>query len=404
MMPYAGPSITEEFPKNGAPPSLALYLHIPFCKTRCTYCAFNTYTGQDRLIEPYMRALAREVRLAAGDERRPAHTIYFGGGTPSLVPPALIEYVIRACGAAFDLAADAEITVEANPATVGLGALRALRAAGVNRLSVGMQSAHASELALFARGHTVDDVRETVALARRAGFGNVSLDLIYGNPGQSLAMWQATLDAALALEPEHLSMYSLGIEDGTPMQRWVQRGQVEAPDPDLAAEMFEWGSDRLARAGYVQYEISNWARPGFECAHNLQYWRDLPYLGLGAGAHGYAAGRRYATVLHPATYIARIEGQAGPLPFPETAAWDESEIIGPDDELTEIMILGLRLTQDGVSGQAFRARTGRDLWATYGPTIARLTEAGLLERVGTDGVRLTPRGRLLGNQVFAAFV
>ena len=188
------------------------------------------------------------------------------------------------------------------------------------------------------------------------------------------------------------------------MQRWVQRGQVEAPDPDLAAEMFEWASDRLARTGYVQYEISNWARPGFECTHNLQYWRDLPYLGLGAGAHGYAAGRRYATVLHPAAYIARIEGQAGPLPFPETAAWDKSETIGPDDELAEIMILGLRLTQDGVSGRAFWARTGRDLWATYGPTITRLTEAGLLEQAGTDRVRLTPRGRLLGNQVFAEFV
>lgn len=383
--------------------SLALYLHIPFCRTRCTYCAFNTYTGQDRLIEPYMRALAHEIRMAGGADRRAAHTIYFGGGTPSLVPADLLSMILAACDDAFTLADATEITVEANPATVDLDALRALRHAGINRLSIGMQSAHASELALFARRHSVDDVRDTVHLARRAGFDNLSLDLIYGNPGQTVEMWQASLNTALAMEPEHLSMYSLGIEDGTPMQRWVARGQVELPDPDLAADMYEWATDQLAQAGFEQYEISNWAKPGYACQHNLQYWRDLPYLGLGAGAHGYAGGLRYSIVLRPADYIERMGSQQQPLPFPRTAAWLESEIIDAQGEMAEIMVTGLRLIQTGVDAQAFEARTGRGLWAVYGEQIRQLIRDRLLEQRGSH-VRLTPRGRLLGNRVFEAFV
>lgn len=403
MKPSAHAAATREQPAIPAAPSLALYLHIPFCRTRCTYCAFNTYTGQDRLIEPYMRALAHEIRMAGGADRRAAHTIYFGGGTPSLVPADLLSMILATCDDTFALADATEITVEANPATVDLDALRALRHAGINRLSIGMQSAHASELALFARGHSVDDVRDTVHLARRAGFDNLSLDLIYGNPGQTVEMWQASLNAALAMEPEHLSMYSLGIEDGTPMQRWVARGQVEPPDPDLAADMYEWATDRLAQAGFEQYEISNWAKPGYACQHNLQYWRDLPYLGLGAGAHGYAGGLRYSVVLRPADYIERMGSQQQSLPFPRTAAWLESEIIDAQGEMAEIMVTGLRLIQTGVDAQAFEARTGRGLWAVYGEQIRQLIRDGLLEQRGSH-LRLTPRGRLLGNRVFEAFV
>ncbi|WP_162910001.1 radical SAM family heme chaperone HemW [Aggregatilinea lenta] len=396
-------TITPELAPVPAAPSLALYLHIPFCRTRCTYCAFNTYTGLDRLIEPYTRALAHEIRVVGGTERRAAHTIYFGGGTPSLVPPDLLVEVLAACADAFTLAEPTEVTLETNPATVDLDALKALRQIGINRISIGMQSAHASELKLFARGHTADDVRDTVRLARRAGFDNLSLDLIYGNPGQTFAMWQTSLDAALSMQPEHLSMYSLGIEDGTPMQRWVARGQVEPPDADLAADMYEWAIERLARAGFEQYEISNWAKPGYECEHNLQYWRDLPYLGLGAGAHGYAGGLRYSTVLRPADYIARMMVQPPPLPFPRTAAWLDSEAIDAQDEMAEIMVTGLRLTRTGVEAETFQARTGQGLWAVYGEQIRQLIRDGLLEQSGSH-VRLTPRGRLLGNLVFEAFV
>jgi oxygen-independent coproporphyrinogen-3 oxidase len=403
MKPAAQSVSAQNTRPNEATPSLALYLHIPFCRTRCTYCAFNTYTGQDKLIEPYMRALAQEIRMVGDTDRRPAHTIYFGGGTPSLVPADLIALTLAACTETFALADPTEITLEANPATVDLEALKALRRVGINRLSIGMQSAHASELALFARGHTTDDVRETVRLARRAGFDNLSLDLIYGNPGQTFEMWQTSLDAALALEPEHLSMYSLGIEDGTPMQRWVARGHAETPDPDLAADMYEWATDRLAQAGFEQYEISNWAKPGYECAHNLQYWRDLPYLGLGAGAHGYAGGLRYSTVLRPADYIERMAAQHEPLPFPHTAAWLDSEVIDAQGEMAEIMVTGLRLTRTGIDTQAFQSRTGRSLWDVYGAQIRQLIRDGLLEQYGNH-IRLTPRGRLLGNLVFEAFV
>ena len=209
--------------------------------------------------------------------------------------------------------------------------LRDVRRAEVNRLSIGMQSADTGELRLFARRHDVDDVRRTMALARRAGFANLNLDLIYGVPGQSMATWQHSLNVALIMNPDHLSLYSLGIEDGTPMQRWIEQGAVPAPDPDLAADMIEWATEHLAAQGFTQYEISNWSRPGFESRHNLHYWRNLPYLGLGAGAHGYAARTRYSTALRPADYIARIEAQRAPLAYPLSAAAVDSESI--DDQL-----------------------------------------------------------------------
>lgn len=384
--------------------SLALYVHIPFCETRCTYCAFNTYTGQDNLILRYIRALERELGFVGSQTYDPVATIYFGGGTPSLVPPDAIGAFIRRVGEVVTLLPGAEITLEANPGTVDEPTLRDLRRAGVNRLSIGMQSADADELRLFARRHDVDDVRRTVALARRAGFANLSLDLIYGVPGQSMATWQHSLNVALTMNPDHLSLYSLGIEDGTPMQRWIDQGTVPAPDPDLAADMIEWAAEHLTAQGFAQYEISNWSRPGFESRHNLHYWRNLPYLGLGAGAHGYAARTRYSTVLRPADYIARIETQRSPLAYPLSAAAVDSESIDDQVAMAEHMIMGLRLTEEGVASAAFRARYGRDLWDVYGAELARLMAAGLLERTPDDRVRLTPRGRLLGNHVFAAFV
>ncbi len=386
------------------PASLALYVHIPFCQTRCTYCAFNTYTGQNNLILRYMRALERELAFVGPQAEAPVATIYFGGGTPSLVPPDAIRSFIRRAGEIVTLLPDPEITLEANPGTVDESTLRDLRRAGVNRLSIGMQSADAGELRLFARRHDVEDVRRTVALARRAGFANISLDLIYGVPGQSLSTWQHSLRAALAMNPDHLSMYSLGIEDGTPMQRWIERGALAAPNPDRAADMIEWATGYLVAQGFAQYEISNWSRPGRESRHNLHYWRNLPYLGLGAGAHGYAARTRYSTVLLPAEYIARIEAQGAPLAYPLSAAAVESEPIDAQTAMTEHMIMGLRLTGEGVAAADFRARYGRDLWDVFGAELAALLAAGLIERTPDDRVRLTPRGRLLGNHVFAAFV
>jgi len=385
-------------------PPLALYLHIPFCSTRCSYCAFNTYTALSEQIIPYMRALAREIRLVAGHTRPRAHTIYFGGGTPSLVPVSLIAATLDTCAEVFDLAPDAEITLEANPGTIDQNYLNALRAAGVNRLSIGMQSAHRSELRLFARRHRVDDVRAAVDMARAAGFENLSLDLIYGIPRQTMAMWRLSVDTAIDLGPDHLSLYSLSIEDATPMQRWITRGMLELPDPDRAADMYEWASDRLAAAGFEQYEISNWSKPGFACRHNVHVWRNQPYLGLGAGAHGYAACLRYANVLHPVTYITRLEAQEAPLSFPLSAAAEEIEPVSARDAMSETMILGLRLTQEGVSLEAFHERFRCELWAVFGRALDGLIAVGLIERTAADRVRLTPRGRLLGNRVFMEFV
>lgn len=400
----ATPSHAKPSPSPATSAALALYLHIPFCHVRCTYCAFNIYTKQERLIAPYMAALRHEIALASADATRPALSIYFGGGTPSLVPAAEIAATLDTIRHRFALDDAAEITLELNPESAAPDTLYALRRAGVNRLSIGMQSAHAEELKLYARLHTLDDVRQAVRYARAAGFDNISLDLIYGAPRQTLAMWQDSLHAALALAPEHISFYSLTIEDGTTFDRWTHSGRIPEPDPDLAADMYEWATDELAAAGYEQYEISNWALPGRASRHNLQYWRCEPYLGLGAGAHGYANSIRTQTVLRPDEYITRIENQRDPRSFPLTGATTEAETIDRDTAMAEQMIMGLRLVQEGVHPEAFTARFGVSLETAFGSALAPLREAGLLTTGPQGQLRLTRRGRLLGNQVFMAFI
>jgi oxygen-independent coproporphyrinogen-3 oxidase len=384
--------------------SLAVYIHIPFCQTRCTYCAFNTYTGQAGLVASYMRALRRELALVVDFSKPAVPTIYFGGGTPSLIPAAEIEATLQACADQCALTADVEISLEANPGSISPDYLRDIRRIGINRLSIGMQSAHAHELKLFARLHRLDDVQMTVNAARAAGFDNINLDLIYGIPRQTFVMWQHSLETAICLNPSHLSLYSLGIENATPLQSWIEQGDLPAPDPDLAADMYEWASDRLAAGGYEQYEISNWAKPGFACRHNVHVWRNLPYLGLGAGAHGCAAHTRYANVNLPAAYIERIQNQQTPRPFPLSAAAEEIDVIDQQQEMSETMFLGLRLTQDGITPEYFQARFGRDLWTVYHQELNSLIASGLLEHTADGRVRLSPRGRLLGNHVFGAFV
>jgi len=289
----------------------ALYLHIPFCRARCSYCDFNTYTTLGDLQGEYVAALAREIQLVGeagrvGGERAAVDTIFFGGGTPSLLTPEQVATLLSAARDSFALAPDAEITMEANPGTVDEAWLAAVRALGVNRLSFGVQSALPHELALLGREHDFAAAVTALSVARAAGFDNLNLDLIYGLPGQSVADWQRTLDAVLPLDVEHVSLYCLTIEPGTPMQRWLHNGTIMAPDPDTAADQYEAACHALAAAGYGHYEISNWAKPGRECRHNIVYWRNRPYLGLGAGAHGMAGGYRYQVVRQPRTYIKRI--------------------------------------------------------------------------------------------------
>lgn len=394
----------------------SLYLHIPFCQHRCGYCDFNTYAGLDALIEPYVQALCREAEIAAqaAGERLPAHTVFFGGGTPSLLPAAQLEKVLATLQRSFDLLPGVEITLEANPGTLSLAYLRDLHRLGVNRLSLGMQSAHPGELRLLERQHGYSDVVQAVQWARQAGFTNLNLDLIFGLPHQPLETWQQTVELASGLHPEHLALYALTLEHGTPLAHLANRGLIAEPDPDLAADMYEWASQRLAEAGYIQYEISNWARCRQDkllaCRHNLQYWRNLPYLGLGAGAHGFAGGVRTANVLAPGAYIRRLQSgrpAVAELPeFPHTPATQELFPVEREAEIAETMMMGLRLTQEGVSAAAFRQRFGQDLQDFFARPIARLRERGLLEWSGAQGdrLRLTAAGRLLGNQVFVEFI
>ncbi len=255
---------------------------------------------------------------------------------------------------------------------------------------------------LLERIHDFLDVIESVKWARQAGFKNISLDLIFGLPEQSLQRWQNTLKSALNLNPEHLSIYALTIEEGTPFGHWAERGMLPLPDPDLAADMYEWASEFLAKNGYMQYEISNWAKPNRECLHNLQYWRNLPYLGFGAGAHGYATGTRYSNILGIQTYVKRLATSSAKK-FPLSPATFSYEKIDIETEMNEMMMLGLRLTQEGVSAKTFQIRFGRTLQDVFSEEIDKLITLGFLEWQ-KEILRLTPRARLLGNQVFRRFV
>ncbi len=283
--------------------TISLYLHIPFCHTRCHYCDFNTYAGILPLREPYVQALQVEVEQAGKLAQRPdgtprrARTIFFGGGTPSLLSAIQTARLLRACRSAFAIDQDAEVTLEANPGTLTLEHLIELRTAGINRLSIGAQSFDAVLLKTLGRIHTPDEICQAVYAARSASFTSINLDFMFGLPGQTMQHWYETLDQALALHPEHLSLYSLIIEEGTPFYTWTQEGSIAPGDEDLCADMYEYADERLRAAGYENYEISNWALPGHQCRHNLTYWHNLPYLGMGAGAYSSFAGRRFSNVL-----------------------------------------------------------------------------------------------------------
>lgn len=380
---------------------LSLYLHVPFCATRCTYCAFNTYTNAQAQIPAYVAALCNELYWLGSAVQQPLHTLFFGGGTPSLLSSSQIANILATCRTAFEVLPDAEITLEVNPISVTSDYFEQVRALGVNRLSIGMQSAHSSELRLMARDHDLAAVLRTVRAARAAGFENLSLDLIFALPYQTLEMWLESVQAALALQPQHLSMYALELESGTPMTRDVGRGRLPLPDDDLAAEMYEAADALAAQHGLFQYEISNWAQSGKECRHNLQYWHNLPYLGAGAGAHGYANGVRYSTVRPIPEYIARASLQSAPLPFPFTAAVEAHEHIDTQTAMLEHLFTGLRLVRQGVRDSEFTARFGVSLLEQFGRPFAMLRDQGLLRQDG-DVWRLTDAARLISNRVFAA--
>jgi len=419
----------------------SIYVHIPFCERRCAYCDFNTYAGQEDALPAYVDALIQEINFVG---RQIANrqllitipTVFFGGGTPSLLSPSQFDSILQALRAAFVFSPNAEISVEANPNTVTLENLSALRAMGINRISYGAQSANAEELRLLERTHNFYDVVEAVSNSRKAGFDNLNLDLIYGCPQQTLQTWRTTLQRIVDLNPEHISAYALTLEHGTPFGRWAAKGLLPVPNPDLAAEMYEYAEEFLASNGYEHYEISNWARinaeyrmqnaeleipnssflishSAFVCRHNLQYWRSLPYLAFGAGAHGYANGYRYSNALRIKTYIERIANYKLPISnyeFPLTPAAVNQHKQTLKDDMTDYMLNNLRLTNAGVAATDFQLRFGRGLLDVYPKEIEESIRNGLLEKKTSEVLetsevfRLTKRGRLLGNQVFLRFV
>ena len=390
------PDVPFPFAVRPADAGWGLYVHIPFCARKCPYCDFNTYAGLEDLHARYVDALVTEIRRVGEALGRPrVRTVFIGGGTPTVLPPDDLARILEAVRQAFRVDPEAEITCEANPGTVDRSRFRALREAGVNRLSLGAQSFDEAELRFLGRIHTAAEIPQAVEAARAAGFTNINLDLIYGLPGQEPRTWERNLHTALALEPTHVSCYALTVEEGTPLARWVRDGRVPPPDDDLQADLYARAQVILGEAGYQHYEISNWARPGARCAHNLIYWRNEPYLGLGPGAHACDLQRRWWVERAPRAYIQRVHaGQT------TVAGWEE---ISPAQAMAETMILGLRLLQEGVSRARFRARFGLDPVERYREAVERLSAWGLLE-VRADALRLTPRAYAVANRVFLEFL
>ncbi len=371
-----------------------LYVHIPFCSSRCSYCDFATGLYQSELAERYVSALVTEIRSSTTTGAI-VDTIYFGGGTPSLLSPAQLERILGALHASFTVNAGSEITLEINPGSATVEKLRALKESGVNRASFGAQTFDDAELAKLGRSHTAADTLETFAELRRAGFTNVSFDLIAGLPGQTLAGWQKNISHALELQPEHLSFYLLEVHSGTPLAEHIRRGIQPEPDDDLAAVMYEWMLEQACRAGYEHYEISNLCRPGFHSRHNVKYWSAEPYYGFGCSAHSYdGARRRWSNHRDVLKYVEMVESGVSPVV-------DEQQL-SSSDVRAEAVFLGMRLMQ-GVDLRRYQESFGVDLRDEHRADLDRFCKAGLLEFDG-DLLRLTRAGALLSNEVFAAFV
>ena len=366
---------------------LGLYLHIPFCKSKCAYCDFYSLPHSEEKMDAYTAALIRHLEeVAPRCAAHTADTVYFGGGTPSYLGEKRLTKLLKTVKKRYHVAAGAEITLEANPDSAGdWKTLRALRRAGFNRVSLGVQAADDGLLRRIGRVHTWDQVLSSVAAARMAGFDNLSLDLIYGLPGQTLAAWQDTLRAAAALETQHISCYGLKVEPGTPL--WQQRESADIPDDDAQADMYLWTVDYLEKQGYAQYEISNFARPGYESRHNLKYWTLGEYAGFGPGAHSDMGGVRFAYERDLDAYI------AGELRL------SEMEEIAPLDRDLEYIMLSLRTVQ-GIDSAYFQ-RQFRQKFQPMETLLTRYEAGGLAART-ERGWRLTPRGFFVSNAIIVS--
>lgn len=371
---------------------LALYIHIPFCASKCRYCDFNSFPLRGRDKASYLEALLREIRARA--PLRPA-TIYIGGGTPSILDPEEVALFLSGLDEATGFrGATQEVSFECNPESLTLEKARLLAALGVTRLSIGVQSFEPRYLAFYGRAHNAEQARKAYAAAREAGFQNVNLDLIFCAPGQTLEEWAADLEKAIHLGPDHISAFDLLYEEGTTLLKWKLAGRVQPNEEESQAAMYRFTMERLAAAGYERYEISSYARDAKRCLHNINYWKNGEYVGVGAGAVSYVEGRRFKNPSPVEGYIqAIIEGGE---------RWEEEERLSPRERLGETMMLRLRLAE-GVDCEEVRERTGMDPREACSAGIASLETEGLL-RLEADRIRLTDRGLLLADLVAARFL
>ncbi len=388
----------------------SIYIHIPFCEKRCSYCDFNTYAGINHLIPVYVKGLVAEIDHYGQyfDGSVPVKTIFFGGGTPSLLTSDQLTQIINTVDHFFDTSTVTEISLEANPGTVNLEYLKQLKRCGFSRISFGVQSIHQRDLNLMGRIHSHIDSIQAVEWARAAGFDNLNIDLIYGLPNQSVKEWLLSVEEMLRFQPEHISMYALGVEEGTPLYDWIENKQVNAPDDDLSVLMYEQATALLNLNQYEIYEISNFARNDpvmdFRCVHNLQYWRNLPYIGIGAGAHGFIENTRTENIKTVGEYINAFKNKIQGKESKISPAIDRLTIIDSFTEMQETMMVGLRLIHEGVSIQKFVERFGSSPISVFSKEFDELLSKKLIS-IGDDQViRINPEKIMLSNQIFRYFV
>ncbi|NLW24081.1 MAG: radical SAM family heme chaperone HemW [Clostridia bacterium] len=376
----------------------ALYIHIPFCVAKCNYCDFLSFPGcSEELKERYISCLKTEAVLRKKQfqlEKVKLNTVFLGGGTPTCLSGGLLNDILLFIKDTFQLQDKVEISIEANPGTIDEGKLAVLKKAGVNRLSLGVQSFAEELLRNLGRIHSINEIQESFSFARKVGFTNINLDLMYGLPGQTIKHWEHTLIKTIELEPEHISTYQLKIEEGTPLGNKLTRGEIQEFDDEIALEMYQLAQDYLTEAGYIQYEVSNFTKPGFRCRHNCTYWLTKPYLGLGAGAHSFYPPLRFFNKGNLSAYLDSLEkGELPPV---------EKEILSLEELMSETMFMGLRLLE-GVNLTEFQNRYKVKATSIFNDAIEKCIRLGLIEFSG-ENLRLTREGLYLGNLVFQEFI
>ena len=391
---------------------LSVYIHIPFCKKRCGYCDFNTFVGLDHLLAKYVDCVLQEIAIFSTmfNCDHFVQTIYFGGGTPTIMPVSLYAKIINTISNHFSMAEILEISSEANPIELDLEYISGLHDAGINRLSLGMQSAVEEELEILGRLQHLEDVSQTVLNSKNAQINNINIDLIYGIPTQTLRSFELSVESAVSLQPQHLSIYGLSLEQSTPLAQKIQKGQIPEINEDTAGDMYAWLMERMNGMGFRQYEISNWVLKNndidFRCFHNLQYWKNRDYLGIGTGAHSFIENRRWSNTNLIQNYIGSFSKNKPSSEFGH-AAIAENNQLSKIDIIKETMMMGLRLTEEGINTEQFTSRFSLKIEDIYFDQIVKLISLGLIEYETFNKskiLRLTKKGRMLGNQVFLEFI